>query len=184
MTNEEALTFIKKNRISVGCGVLSLALFVSMYFRGGLIEEADVELSQKTAEADKHAANIKNAAQLKEQLDALVAANKEIDSRVVRAGQLGVNYQYFYKIIGESGVKQIDLRQALVGQPPKGKNAFIPVGYTVAVQGDLGQIMHFLSLLEGGSRYCRIVGATSSVPGGDRAGPITLNLSIELLGVP
>lgn len=184
MTNEEALAFINKNRLSVGCGVLSLALIAGIYFRSSLIPETEVELAQKTAEADKHAANIRNSAQLKEQLDALIAANKEIDSRIIRAGQLGTNYQYFYKIIGESGVKQIDLRQTAVGSPAKGKTAFMPIGFTVAVQGDLSQIMHFLTLLESGARYCRVLGATSNVAGADRAGPITLNLTLELLGSP
>lgn len=183
MTNEEALAFIKKNPITVGCGALSLALIVAIYFRSDLIPEAEVELNQKTSEADKHASNIKNSAQLKEQLEALVAANKEVDARVVRAGDLGRNNQYFYKIIGESGVKQIDLRQTGISAT-KTKSGFTPVSFTVAVQGDLNQIMHFLSLLESGARYCRVTSANFTVPAGDRGGPITLNLNLELLGLP
>lgn len=180
MTNEQAITFIKKNRLSFTCGVLSAAMLLSVYFRMDLIDEAQVELNQKTAEADRYAANIKNSAQLKEQLDALVAANKEIDSRVIRSGQLGINYQYFYKIIGDSGVKQLDLRQS--SSSAKGKTAFAPVGFSLSVQGDLGQIMHFLALLESGARYCRVLSASSSVPLGERGGPMTLSLTIELLG--
>ena len=39
-----------------------------------------------------------------------------------------------------------------------------------------------IQLLEGGSRYCRVLTATSSVPVGERGGPVTLNLNLELLG--
>lgn len=182
MTNEEAIAFFNKNRISVSCGLLSLAFLVGMYFRAGGVDEVQVDLNQKNSEANKHANNIKNAAQLKEQLDALVAANKEIDTRLVRAGDLGTNLQYFYKLIGESGVKRIDLRQVPTGPAAKGKSTYLPLGFAVTVQGDLSQILRFLALLEGGSRYCRVLTATSSVPVGERGGPVTLNLNLELLG--
>jgi hypothetical protein len=184
MTNEEAIAFFNKNRISATCGLLSLAILVSMYFRSGAIDEVQVELNQKMSEANKHGANIKNAAQLKEQLDALVAANKEIDTRIVRAGDLGTNRQYFYRLITESGVKQLDLRQHPTGAVTKGKSAYMPLGFAVTVQGELAQITRFLALLEGGSRYCRVLSATASVPAGDRAGPVTLTLGLELLGTP
>lgn len=185
MTAADFTALIKKNPISFGCGLLCIALGAGIYFRGSLIAEAEAELAQKTAEADRFASNIKNSAQLKEQHDTLVAANKEIDSRIIRAGQLATNYQYFYKIVAESGVKLIDgPRQGSVGGAKTGKNAFMSVGFSVSVQGDMSQLQHFLTLLESGARYCRVLTTTCTVPGNDRAGPLTLNLSLELLGVP
>lgn len=185
MTSGELIASIKKNPISVGCGVLCLALGAGIYFRSSLIAEAEAELAQKTAEADRYDANIKNSAQLKEQNEALIAANKEVDSRIIRAGQLATNYQYFYKIVAESGVKLIDQRQGAVSAGAKtGKNAYTPVGFSVSVQGDLNQIVHFLALLESGARYGRVLTATCTVPGNDRSSLLTLNLSLELLGVP
>jgi hypothetical protein len=185
MTTGELAAVIKKNPISVGCGVLCIALGAGIYFRGSLIPEAEAELTQKTAEADRYATNIKNSTQLKEQFETLVAANKEIDSRIIRASQLAVNYQYIFKIVAESGVKLIDQRQGSIGSGAKtGKNAFSPVTYSVSIQGDMSQVMHFLALLESGARYIRVLTATCTVPGNDRAGPLTLNLSFEILGVP
>ena len=75
MNTAELLAFIKKNPISVGCGLLCLILGAGIYFRSSEIPDAEAALAQKSAEAARYAANIKNAAQLKEQLDVLVAAS-------------------------------------------------------------------------------------------------------------
>ena len=181
MTNEELFAVIKKNPISVGCAVLCIALGAGIYFRRGEIPEAEAELAQKTAEADRYASNIKNSVQLKEDVDALAAANKEIDTRIIRAGQLPANLQFFYKLFGESGVKSLDLRQGGLSST-KGKT-YTPVMFSVSVSGDLNQIMHFLTLLESGARYVRVLTANCTVPS-DRNGPLTLALNLELLGVP
>lgn len=187
MTGGDIIGLGRRHPFLVVCVGLALGLSATAYFRSGLIPEAEAELAQKTAEADKHAANASNAAQLKEQLAALVAANKEIDARVIRAGQLGVNYQFFYKIIADSGVKQIDLRQSPVSPAAAAKASkagFVPVGFTVAIQGDFRQVLHFLRLLESGARYCRVTGASFGQIAGDRNGPISLSLNLELLGQP
>lgn len=187
MTGSDLIGIGRRHPFLSVCLGLTLGLAAAAYFRSDLIPEAEAELAQKTAEADKHASNASNAAQLKEQLAALVAANKEIDARVIRAGQLGVNYQFFYKIIAESGVKQVDLRQSPVtaaAAAKASKAGFVPVAFTVAVQGDFRQVLHFLRLLESGARYGRVNGATFSQVAGERGGAISLTLNLELLGQP
>ena len=185
MTTADLVALIRKNPITFACGAFCLLLGLSYYFRFQLVDEAETELAQRTAEAERYALNGKNAAQLKEQLEALVVANKEVDTRIVRASQLGLNHQYFYKVFGETGVKQIDLRQTGLAPVPKGaKNAFVPVGFTVSVQGEYAQLLRFLRHLESGARYCRVLTASCSLPGADRLGPLTLSLNLELLGQP
>ena len=183
MTNEELVTFLKKNPIGIGCLVVSLALGAGIYFRGSALPKAEADLAEKTALADRLTTNITNATDLKEQLELLVAANKEIDTRIIRASQLPINYQFFYKLFADSGVKQIDLRWTPPGGVPKGKT-FMPITWTVAVQGDLTQVLTFLRLVESGQRYARVLTAECTVPSNDRAGPVTLSLSLELLGLP
>jgi hypothetical protein len=183
MNTAEFVAFVKKNPITVGCGVLSLALGVGIYLHSGTLPDTDAELRQKTAEADKYAANIKNSSQLKEQLDVLTAANKEIDSRLVH-NQLGVNYQFFYKLFADTGVKQIELHQVPVPAAKVGKGAFIPVGFSVAVQGDQAQLLQLLHTLESGVRYCHVLTATCNANAANRSAPLTLSLTLELLGVP
>lgn len=185
MTNEELVALLKKNPVSVGCGVLSLALIAGLYFRSDAIPEAEAELAQKATEAERLAQNIKFSEKLKEQLDAITAANKEIDTRIVRASQVGNNTQYFYKLESETGVKLVDFRPLSVAAAAKGSKAtFMPVGFNVSVQGSLPQILDFLRSLEEGTRYARVLAASLSGTPANRRGPLTLVVSVELLGLP
>jgi len=186
MTNPQLVAALKKHPISIGCGLLSLVLAVTIYFRGSVIPETEAELAQKSVEGERCDANIKNAKQLKEQLDALVAANQEINSRLVRAPQVGTNTQFFYKLEGETGVKLIDLRQSQLGAGAKvvGKNAFVPIGFTLAVQGQFPELLRLLRELESGARYCRILTASCGAAPADRSAPLSLTLNLEILGQP
>jgi hypothetical protein len=185
MSNEELIAFVKKNPIGIGCGALSLALFGGWYYRSGDVPAAEAELAQKQAEGERYALNLVNATQLPEQYEAVVAANKEIESRLVHASQLGKNYQFFYKLESESGVKITDPRQAAIAPPKKdaAKTAFSPVGYNVALSGDLSQVLNFLRRLESGAHYCRVTNITCTVPP-ERSLPLTVNVGLELLGLP
>lgn len=184
MTNEQLIALVKKNPIPVACGALALLVAVGLYFRSGAIAEAEAELTQKSAEAEKYALNIKYAAQLKEQHEALIAANKNIDGRLTRASQQGVNTQFFYKLERETGVKLVSFAQSPTAPTKAPKAAFTPVPFSVAVQGTLPQILDFLRQLEGGTHYCRVLTANCSTPAASRGGPLTLSLTLELLGLP
>jgi hypothetical protein len=183
--NAQVIEFVKKSPVSVGCAVLSLTLVVAAYFRWDHKAEALAQLEQKSTESARISANLKNAAQLKEQFDALMASEKEIESRLIRASQLTTNNQYFYKLESETGVKLLDLRSAGLTaaqkkDPPKG---YIPLGFSVSVQGDYSQLMKFLRQLENGSHYCRVLTATCNA-NPERDAPLTLSLTLELLGLP
>ena len=186
MSNEELIAFVKKNPIGIGCGVLSLALFGGWYYRSGDVPAEVQEVAQKSAEAQRYELNLNNAKQLQEQFDALVAANKEVDSRLVRASQLGKNVQFFFKLETESGAKlTTDPRQAPLSPPGKNavKGAYSAVQFSVTVSGDLPQILGFLRRLESGVHYCRVLGGSCTVPQ-ERSLPLTLSLTLELLGLP
>ncbi len=185
MTNQELAALIKKNPVSFGCIALSVVLIAAIYFRSGEISAAEAELAQKSAEGDRLATNVKFSAQLKEQYEAVVAANKEIDTGMVRASQVGANTQYFYELEKETGVKLVDIRQVttVATLPKGGKNAFVPIGYSVSAQGTLSQLLDLLRLIEGGVHYSRILTATCSGATTTR-GLLTLTLTLELLGLP
>lgn len=185
MTNEELSALIKKNPIPFACGVVALAIGVGFYFRSGDIPAAEAELAQKSAEAEKYALNLKYSAQLKEQFEALTLANKNIDGRLVRASQQGVNTQFFYKLERETGVKLVSFGQSPTAPPAKGtKAAYIHVGFNVSVQGTLPQIMDFLRQLESGAHFVRVLTATCNVNAAQRQGPLTLTLTLQMLGLP
>ncbi len=185
MTKAELLAFLRKNPIGVGCGVLSLALAGGIYYRGGKVPDAEAELAQKSAEGQRYSANLKNAAQMKEQLDEMVAANTEINRRLIHVGQSLSNSQFFYKAESESGVKLGALTQTTTVAPKAGgKAAFVPVGFSVTVQGSLAQLLDFLRRLESGAHYCRVLSVTCSGSSSDHNAPLSLALNLELLGLP
>lgn len=181
MKNAAFMSFVRKHPVSVICGAISLVLVVAIYFRRQTISAAEEELALRTEEGERYAANIKNSAQLKEQLDALLTANKEVETRLIHASQLGVNSQIFYKLEADTGVKLIDFRQLPTLTPVKTYSA---IGFAVSMQGELPQLLNVLRSLESGAHYCRVLSATCNLSASNRQAPLTLALNLELLGVP
>ena len=186
MTNAELLAFVKKNPISIGCGVLSLLLAGGIYYRSGDMPDAETALTQKVGEAERYEANLKNASQLKEQLEAMVDASKEVDRRLIRVGQSLTNYQYFYKLESETGAKLTVDQTTKTAPKALGKAGFVPIGFNVTVQGNLAQVLDFLRRLESGAHYCRVLSANCSTTGvGATPGAVlNLNVNLEMLGLP
>jgi hypothetical protein len=189
ISNEQVVALFKKNPVVSVAIILCLAMAGTLYYRSDAISIASKRLEERTAEGKRLSANIKNSAQLPEQLARVTAASKEANSRLVRVGQLADNLQYFYKLEAETGVKFLDLRQTTdaVRSAKAGK---IPVGFTLTVQGDYPLLFEFLRRLESGSHYCRVKSA-NVVPfdqgagsGGARSDASKLTLNLELLGVP
>ena len=102
----------------------------------------------------------------------------EGEARLIRASDIGINQQYFYRLETESGVKLVDLRQGARGTP---KGGTVPISFTVSAQGDYAQVLAFLRALENGAHFCRVQSGSCSGP---RKGPVTVALNLELLGRP
>ena len=180
MTTPELIAVIKKNPIVVASVALSLAIGVALYLRSDALGEANRTLDDDTAKVQRYALNLTNAVQLKEQFDALVAADGAIESRLIHASDVGINQQYFYKLESDSGVKLVDVRQGMAGKPtPGGK--YVPIDFSVSVQGDFGQVVSFLRALEDGTHLCRVDSAACT---GNRKGVVVLTLNLEYLGRP
>lgn len=178
MTTAQLLTWVKKNPLPVGCGLVSIVLAVASFLRSDAISEATTELEQRSAEAGRYAQNLTNATSLTEQYDQVTADRKEIESRLIHAGEIGINQQYFYKLESQFGVKLSELRQG--GRHPA-KATYIPISFALTVQGSFPAVVGFLQAVEHGAHFCRVQSAVCS---GDRTGPVTLVLTFELLGQP
>jgi hypothetical protein len=187
ISQKQVIAFIKKNPIGFGCGALCLMLAAAMYYRSDLVPAAEAELEQQSSEAERLASNLKNAAQLQEQLDAMIAAGKQVEARLVQPGDLAKNQQYFYRLEAETGTK-IDCHQNGLSAEKDRKTLYLSVPYSVTVQGDYAQILNLLRRLESGAHYCRVLGATLVAVGGGAGeasdGALTLTLNLELLGQP
>jgi len=192
MTNEQLLAFVRKNPIGVTCLVLGLLLIGFSYYRSDDEPAADMQLIDKSSEAERLAANLKNAAQLREQVDALADANKKIQGRLIHMSDLANNNGYFYKLEAESGVKLVLVQQNVPTAVAAGKGTikqvFLRVPFTVAVQGDYASLLDFLRRLESGTHFCSVLSCAlttgRTVAGMERSNVLTLTLGIELLGLP
>jgi hypothetical protein len=187
MTLADLLANFKKQPIGSVCGALAIILAGLLYFRNDLIAENQASAEAKAAEAAQILSNTRHAEGLAKQVEQMQAFGK--DTRLIRAGQLGINLQYFYKLEAENQVKLLDVRQGL---PPKvSKGLYLGIPYNLSVQGSFKQVVSFLQHLENGPHFCRFITATYSkaasagvdAPSG-AAGGVTLNLTLELLGLP
>lgn len=184
LTGQDLVALFKKHPIGIGCGLAAFVLAGASYYRMDLIPAAETLLEQRADEGEKLKNNIKNSVLLKEQHDALVAANREIGSRAIRLGALTTNLQYFYRIEAETETKLIDVRQ-LAPAPVKGPQPkYLRVPYSLSVQGNYSNVINFLRKLETGSHFCRVTSATiAPIPTGE-PGSVTLTLSLQILGQP
>ena len=184
MTSEELIATVKKQPIGFACGGLCVICAGLIYFSSSQIEGREAEYETKSAEAAKILDNVRNSAKLPEQVVEIQALAKEMDSRLIRAGQLAVNQQYFYKLEAETEVKMSEVRQST---PPRSLKAtsqlYPPIPFNVSVQGSYKQVLDFLQRLETGPHFCRFTTITfakaDSNPGSTN---MTLNLNLELLG--
>lgn len=186
MTFADILARIKKQPVGFVCGVICLLCAGWLYYRGDEFDKRQAELKTTSEKAEVIKSNVGFAKNLPEQVAEMQVSAKELEGRLVRAGQLAVNLQYFYKLEAENEVKLLDVRQNPLPKVAKGPSVGIP--YNVNVQGSYKQVMAFLQRLETGRHFCRINNATftkSGPSGGEGASTaMTLALSLELLGLP
>lgn len=193
LSNEQVVAAIKKNPVVTICVVVIIATVAGLYLRADLLPQATEELETLSRQAARMGANIKNSAQLDEHLQVVTTTNDQIDKRLVQAGQLAENLQYFYELEATTGIKFIDLRQVAGAGPVRGqakkKSIFESVSFALALTGTYPELMDFLQRLEGGQHFCRVMSAGFSPSYGEggsaglrRPEEMTLTLNLELLG--
>jgi Tfp pilus assembly protein PilO len=185
MTASDLSDFVKKQPVGVICALLSVALGATLYLRSGVIGDKQAEFDAKSIEAAKIISNVNNSKNLSDQVEEIKVLTKDLESRLVRAGQLAVNLQYFYKLEAENEVKLLDIRQNAVSKNSTGLYQGIP--YNLSIQGTYKQVMTFLNRLENGRHFCRFTSVVfNKAPGSDISSQttMTVSLSLELLGQP
>lgn len=183
MNLADIIARVKKQPIGFACGAICLLCAGWLYYRSDEIDKRQAEYKTTAEKAAVIKSNVGFAKNLPEQVAELQVSTKELEGRLVRAGQLAVNLQYFYKLEAENEVKLLDVRQNPVAKSAKGTYLGIP--YNVNVQGSYKQVMAFLQRLEKGRHFCRINTAnfTKALGSADGTPPgMTLALTLELLG--
>jgi Tfp pilus assembly protein PilO len=181
MTAADLTGLIKRHPIGFACGFISVICGILLYLRSGNIENSQKELEASMAQVALMSANIRNAAGLSEQLAEVQSLTKEIDTRIMKASQLAVNLQYFYKLETENEVKLLDVRQ---GSFPRNiKTMYAGVPFSISIQGPYSNVMNFLNRLQHGRHFCRII-TTSFTKASGPGDELSLSINLELLGQP
>lgn len=196
MTGADLIALIKKQPIAFGCAFVALVCGVLLYLRSDAVDTARQTYEAKDGEAQKMEANVRHLAGLPEETGQVQEAGRQLEARLVRAGQLASNLQYFYRIENETGVKLLDVRQNPIpaARPGAPRGTYAPVPFAVAIQGTFPQIYSFLRRIETGPQFARFnqitfnkLEATAATTTGTTAASgdlMSVTLFIELLGTP
>jgi hypothetical protein len=175
--------------IASGCVGLGLLLLVGLYVRSSTLDEAKAALGEKDAECVKIEKNVQNAVGIDKQVETLSAGLAKLEAKLIRAGDVGPNKQYFYDFEATSGVKLTPRPLEKSSSKIKGavkSSAFQPSGYNLVVEGRFPQIIAFLEALERGTHHYRLVDFAVQRPGQEQstegsAAKVVLNINLELL---
>ena len=190
MTGADLLALIKKHPIAFACGVVCLLCAVAFYFRKDAIDEARAEFETKDKEAKAVSQNARHTSGLAEQVAEMQAAGKVIESRLVRATDLGNNLGFFYLLEKETGVKLIDARQnpLPVTKPNAPKTLYVPVSFSVTLQGTYAQVWSFIRRIETGPHFARLdrfnLGKAEAAGKETVSDQMNASFTVELLGTP
>ncbi len=183
--------YLKKYPLAIGCGTLSAVLIAGLFFRSSRAGDLAAQLKQKEQDGQRILDNVRDGTNLAEQYDALAAAVRGLESRLVRGSERAGNQQYFYQLESETGVKEISLQPAATGPADRRrapKTLYTGVGFSISVQGEYRQILSFIGRLESGPHFYRLVRGSvihgKAGSSGRGADALTLTLTLELLGLP
>lgn len=185
MNTESIKAFYKKYPVGVIASTIALIVLGLLFYRNAALAEMQAEVDQRAADGQRQTTNISYASLLDAQLQAMEVANTNVASRLINPNDLANNLQYFYKLESEAGVKLLNTPGPASGGGKASKGLYVPVRYTVSVQGGYAQVLTFLRKLEQGVYYCRVKNATcSQAQQSDEmgSGEIVLSLTVELLG--
>ena len=192
MTGADLLALIKKHPVAFAAGLIAVACTGWWYAHSEAVSDARTKFEAKATEARKMGDNIRHASLLEDQAAAMKEAGRQFESRLVRAGQLATNLQFFYRLENETGVKLLDARQQQLPAPKANapRTAFVGVPFAVSVQGTHAQVLAFIRRIEAGPHFGRFTQLTISkaaaARGDTTAAPDALSatFTVELLGTP
>lgn len=191
LTGHNLGAIFKKHPVAITCGMLSVLLLAGTFYRGKKVSEQTILQQQKEEEGRRILNNIRFAANLPEQYEDLIKQTRQLESRLVRGSDMALNLQYFYRIITESGVTRLDVRQlagGASGQQRGPKPLYPSVAFTASVKGGYRQVLDFIGRIESGAHFYRLSSCSvlraGSEGGTAGAAPLTLTLNLELLGSP
>ena len=99
--------------------------------------------------------NIKNSTGMEEDIEAIEEKVEKLNARMFQAQELATNYNYFFNLEDETGIKVSDLKQVGIAEeevdPRKKKmpkpiiDSYEKIRYHLKASGEFGEIVNFLA---------------------------------------
>ena len=126
----------------------------------------DSEIEQVNIRISSMLKNIKNSKGMEEDIEAIEEKVEKLNARMFQSQELATNYNYFFNLEDEAGIKVSDLKQVGIAEeeldPRKKKmpkpiiDSYEKIRYHLKASGEFGEIVNFLRKLEGGPSFYRL----------------------------
>lgn len=191
MDIQAILAKIKQYPVAVGCAIGALVLLVVIWLRMPHLPNLEQLANDRDETSNTIARNLKEAVGIEEDSEELAEYVANIERRLMHPDRKAINYQFFYGLEENSGVRITGLNQVGVvsstGKPPPDKPAltlYTPIQYSIAIAGTWDQCMEFLYLLETGNFFPRYEAFSVGETRGDDAEQlVSMSFTLEMLGV-
>jgi len=193
MRFEPILDFVRRKIVlSVSCVVFFACVSVYLFH---LDKKADLdsEIEQLDIRMSTILKNMKNSAGLEEDLALVEKRIEQLDARLFDSQELATNYNYFFNIEADTGVKISGLKQFEVSEdqvrsknrkrmPKSTKNVYQKIRYHLKATGDYTQLVNLMRMLEGGPSFYRLEKFRVSKSTGTDSEKLSMDLSLLILG--
>lgn len=174
--------------VALVAGVLILVLAGVIFFRSSTLVSLNDELEQLDREWARMNTNLRRAPNLEADLASILTLKNSVRERVLDPDQRAINYDYFYSMERDSGVRVVTLNQSGVIETKGSSIAGITefkkyrlVGYTISIEGEFDKIVKFLTALSNGHHLIRVSSFNVSRTQG---AALSVNLQLQILGTP
>ena len=192
MNVEGIVEFFRKNLV-IAVSVFVIAGSMTVYLinkdKKSLV---DSEIEQVNIRISSILKNIKNSKEMEEDIESIEEKIEELNASMFQAQELATNYNYFFNLEDETGIKVSDLKQVGIAEEevdPRKKRMPKPIvalyekiRYHLKATGEYGEIVNFLRKLEGGPSFYRLEKFRLAKPETGDAEELFLDIAFLMLG--
>ena len=193
MKIEAILDFVRKKVILSISSVVFLVCTLVFLFHLDKKANLDSEIEQLDIRMSTILKNMKNSSRLEEDLAVVEDSIEQLDARLFDSQELATNYNYFFNIEADTGVKISGLKQFDVSEdevrsnkkkrtPKPTKDAYQKIRYHMTAIGEYMQLVDLMRKLEGGPSFYRLENFRVSKGTGTDSSKLSMDMSLLILG--
>ena len=184
--------FVRKNLVIAISAIVivgSMTLYLIHKDKKSLL---DSEIDQVNNRISSMLKNIKNSKGLEKDIESIEGKIEQLNERMFQAQELATNYNYFFNLEDETGVKVSDLKQVGIAEeevdPKKRRmpkpvvNSYEKIRFHLKASGNYTEVVNFLRKLEGGPSFYRLEKFRLAKPETGDAEELFLDIAFLMLG--